>query len=66
MVNEAKANEAEDKEKRESVEVKNQADSLCYQVEKSLGEHGDKLEADTRKRLKPSFKRPKTRLQAKT
>ena len=65
MVNEAKANEAEDKEKRESVEVKNQADSLCYQVEKSLGEHGDKLEADVRGEIGQAS-RPKTRLQAKT
>ena len=59
MVNEAKANEAEDKEKRESVEVKNQADSLCYQVEKSLGEHGDKLEADVRGEIEAKLQETK-------
>jgi molecular chaperone DnaK len=59
MVNEAKANEAEDKEKRESIEVKNQADSLCYQVEKSLGEHGDKLEADVRGEIEAKLQETK-------
>jgi molecular chaperone DnaK len=43
MVNEAERNAAADKERREKIEVKNQADALCYQAEKQMGEFGDKV-----------------------
>src|SRR4051812_4920598 len=43
MKNEAKANEASDKEAREKVEKINQADSLIFQTEKQLKEYGDKI-----------------------
>ncbi len=43
MVNDAKKHEQEDKEKRESVEIKNQAEQLIYQTEKNIDENGDKL-----------------------
>jgi molecular chaperone DnaK len=46
MKNEAKANEASDKEAREKVEKVNQADSLIFQTEKQLKEYGDKIPAD--------------------
>lgn len=46
MKNEAKANEASDKEAREKVEKINQADSLIFQTEKQLKEYGDKISAD--------------------
>jgi molecular chaperone DnaK len=46
MKNEAKANEAADKEARERVEKINQADSLIFQTEKQLKEYGDKIPAD--------------------
>ena len=46
MVDEAKTHADEDKNKKESVEVRNQADSMVYSTEKSLGEHGEKLEAN--------------------
>jgi molecular chaperone DnaK len=46
MKNEAKANEASDKEARERVEKINQADSLIFQTEKQLKEYGDKIPAD--------------------
>ena len=45
MVKEAEANAAEDKKKRELVEARNQADGLLHSTEKSLAEHGSKLEA---------------------
>ncbi len=51
MVNEAKDHESEDKSNRESAEVRNQADSLCYQIERSLKEYGEKIDADTRSEL---------------
>ena len=46
MKNEAKANEAADKEAREKVEKINSADSMIFQTEKQLKEFGDKIPAD--------------------
>jgi molecular chaperone DnaK len=43
MVNEAESNASVDKERRERIERKNQADSLVYQAEKQLEELGDKV-----------------------
>ncbi len=45
MKNEAKANEAADKEVRERVEKLNMADSLIFNSEKQLKEYGDKIPA---------------------
>ncbi|MGK7885217.1 MAG: molecular chaperone DnaK [Crocosphaera sp.] len=50
MVQEAEANASEDKERREKIDRKNQADSLVYQADKQLTELGDKVpEADKTK-----------------
>jgi len=46
MTEEAKLNAAEDKKRREAVETKNQLDSTIYQLEKTLKDAGDKLQAD--------------------
>jgi molecular chaperone DnaK len=43
MVQEARRHEGEDRRKKERIEVRNQADALAYQVEKSLNELGDKV-----------------------
>jgi molecular chaperone DnaK len=43
MVKEAEANAAQDKEEKERIEVKNQADQTIYQTEKMLSEIGDKI-----------------------
>jgi molecular chaperone DnaK len=45
MVQEARQNESADKKRREVIEVKNNADNLAYQIEKSLRELGDKVPA---------------------
>jgi molecular chaperone DnaK len=45
MVKEAETNAATDKERRDAIERKNQADSLVYQAEKQLAELGDKVSA---------------------
>ena len=45
MVKDAETHAAEDQQKREEVEVHNQADSLIYETEKNLGEFGDKVDA---------------------
>ena len=50
MVNEAERNASTDKEKRDRIEAKNQADSLAYQAEKQVKDLGDKVpEADKTK-----------------
>lgn len=46
MVKEAEANKENDKKQREKVDIKNRADSMVFQTEKQLSEHGDKLPAD--------------------
>jgi len=46
MKNEAKVNEASDKEAKEKVEKINQADSLVFQTEKQLKEYGEKIPGD--------------------
>jgi len=48
MEKEAEAHAEEDREKREVVDLKNQADQLIYSTEKTLKEHGDKVSAETR------------------
>jgi molecular chaperone DnaK len=50
MVREAESNASADKERRERIDRKNQADSLAYQIEKQMAELGDKIpEADKTK-----------------
>jgi len=46
MVKEAEANAAADKEEKEHIEVKNNADQAIYHTEKTLSEIGDKVSAD--------------------
>ncbi|HEX6142791.1 MAG TPA: molecular chaperone DnaK, partial [Geminicoccaceae bacterium] len=48
MVSEAAAHAEEDRQRREQIEARNQADSLIYSTEKSLKEHGDKISAEDR------------------
>src|ERR1700719_2000542 len=48
MAKEASAHLAEDKAKREEIEAKNQLDSLVYNVDKMLKEHGDKISGTER------------------
>ena len=43
MIKDAQAYEQQDKKIREEIELKNQADELVYQTEKTLREHGDKI-----------------------
>lgn len=43
MVHEAELNSAEDKKRREEIELRNDADSLAYQVDRQLKEVGDRV-----------------------
>ena len=49
MVKDAEAHAEEDRRRREVAEVRNQADSVLYQTEKTLKEHGGKLDESDRK-----------------
>ncbi|MDO8348927.1 MAG: molecular chaperone DnaK [Planctomycetota bacterium] len=51
MAKDAQAHAAEDKKRREVVDLKNQADSMIYQAEKQVKEHGDKLDPATKGQL---------------
>ncbi len=51
MVKEAERHASEDEKRRKSVETRNRADSLAYEVEKQLSELGDKVDAESRNRL---------------
>ncbi|MDC1032636.1 molecular chaperone DnaK [Candidatus Pelagibacter sp.] len=54
MVKEAEANKEEDKKKRESVDVRNQADTLIHSTEKNLKEHGAKISDSEKKAIEDS------------
>ena len=51
MINEAEQFADEDKAKRESVDVKNQAETLIYSTEKSVSELGDKLSEEDKSKI---------------
>ncbi|MCD4688436.1 MAG: molecular chaperone DnaK [Desulfuromonadaceae bacterium] len=55
MVKDAETHADEDKEKKELVEVRNQADGMVYTTEKSLKEHGDKVDEETRKNIEQAL-----------
>ncbi len=59
MVNDAKAHETEDKEKRHRVDIHNNADTAVFQAEKNLKEYGEKLDADNRAKIEAGINRVK-------
>ena len=54
MVKDAESNATADKEKRERIDLKNQAETLVYQAEKQLGELGDKVGAEDKAKVEAS------------
>ncbi|HEX5241184.1 MAG TPA: molecular chaperone DnaK, partial [Candidatus Limnocylindrales bacterium] len=48
MVRDAESHAAEDKQRREEVETRNQAEQLTYQAERTVGDLGDKVPAEDR------------------
>jgi molecular chaperone DnaK len=55
-VKEAQSHEAEDKQRREEIEIRNKADNLAYATEKSLKDLGDKIPAATKSDLEAKLK----------
>jgi molecular chaperone DnaK len=57
MKRDAKEHAAEDKKKKESVDIRNQADSLVFQTKKQIEEMKDKLSADAKSKLETEIKK---------
>ena len=54
-VKEAEAFAAEDKKRKEEVDARNEADSMVYNIEKSMGEFGDKVTEDDKAKVQPKL-----------
>src|SRR5690554_3802499 len=63
MVKDAEANAETDKRRRETVEAKNQAESLVHSTEKSLSEHGDKVSAEIKSEIEAAIADTKSALE---
>ncbi len=57
MRHDAKDHAAEDKKKKESVEIRNQADSLIFQTKKQIEELKDKISSDAKSKLEAEIKK---------
>ena len=55
MVEDAESHADEDKRRREEAEVRNNADSLVYQTEKLLKEHGDKITGEEKEKVETAL-----------
>ena len=64
MVNDAKVHAEQDKAQKEKIEVKNQADSMVYQVEKQLKEFGDKVSPEVKAPVEDGIAKLKKELEA--
>ena len=56
MVKDAELNAAEDHKKLELVQARNQGEAMVHSVRKSIGEHGDKLEAGEKDKVEAAIK----------
>jgi molecular chaperone DnaK len=59
MVKDAEANADSDKKRKEFVEAKNQADAAVYETEKSLKEHGDKVDGESKAAIEAEVQKVK-------
>jgi len=55
LVKDAQAHTEDDKKRRKAAEAKNQADSLLYQTEKNLSEHGDKIAPEEKTKIEEAI-----------
>ncbi|WP_027366134.1 molecular chaperone DnaK [Desulfotruncus alcoholivorax] len=65
MVRDAEAHAAEDKKRREEVEVRNEADTLLYQVERQIKDLGDKVPVHEKARIEQLVENLKSALKEK-
>ncbi|MEK6642535.1 MAG: molecular chaperone DnaK [Planctomycetota bacterium] len=64
MRKEAESHAEDDKKKRELIDARNQGDSIIYQTEATLKEHGDKVPADERSKVESAVNNLKERLKS--
>ena len=64
MVNEAESHAEEDKKRRETIEAKNQLDSLVYNTEKTLKENKEKIPQEDVQSIEDAIKEAKTALES--
>ena len=64
MVRDSEAHAEEDQQRREEIEVTNQADSLAYSIERQLAEHGDKVPAADKAAIEEAIKEVREALKA--
>jgi molecular chaperone DnaK len=64
MVDDAKQHADEDKDRKHRIEIKNRADSMVYQTEKQLREHGAKMAEGIRKPIEEGIDRLKKAIAA--
>jgi len=62
MVNDAKANEGEDKKRREEVDTRNRADQLVFETEKNLENFKDQIDPDVKAKIEAAVGRVKEAL----
>jgi len=62
MVNDAKSHESEDQKRKEEIDIRNNADSIAYQTEKNIKQFEDKLDEDTKAKIKAALERTKEAL----
>jgi molecular chaperone DnaK len=65
MVRDSETHAEEDKQRREEIEITNQADSLAYSIERQLAEHGDKVQAADKTAIEEAIKEVRQALEAK-
>ena len=63
MVKDAELHAEEDRKRRETVEVRNQLDSLVYQTEKNLADHGSEVDAETKGNIEQALEKAKKTLE---
>ncbi len=64
MVKDAEAHASEDKTRKETVEARNQLDSLIYSTEKSLKDYGGELEAGVRENIEAALQKAKKAMES--
>jgi molecular chaperone DnaK len=66
MAKDAELNAADDRKKKDTIEARNQADSMSYNIEKMLKDHGEKITADDRKAVEDALEEMKRTLKDDT
>lgn len=64
MVKEAESHASDDKERKERVDLKNEADSMCYQMERQIQDAGDAISSGNKEKANNLIKDIRSKLEA--